>query len=238
MKIKYVFFDCWDTVLQIDKDHPNGDLSILYRHIINKGKYTLDELYSDYADFCIRYYKEATYDIKDDAAMAYIIESKNHFLDCSYKHACQEIAIVYKANLVDGVKPFVSFLKSKNMGCSVLSNSVQPQDIVIKTIKKAWKNQPFDIILGSSNYGIKKPDSRFFLLGATKMHVNPSDCLFIGDNFFTDIRGAYAANMHPVWLNCKQKLAPQELMKDISYSEVKSYEELKDLLLEGNTYEL
>ena len=58
----------------------------------------------------------------------------------------------------------------------------------------------FDEVFISGAVGIAKPDTRIFLMAAEKLGVKPEECVFVGDGFRTDIRGAKKAGMNPVWM--------------------------------------
>ena len=47
--------------------------------------------------------------------------------------------------------------------------------------------------------GLRKPDPAIFLRAADWLHVEPSQCLFVGDNPVVDILGAHAAGMRTAW---------------------------------------
>ena len=59
----------------------------------------------------------------------------------------------------------------------------------------------FDVILLSGECGFHKPARRIYVLGAQKLGVENSACLFVGDSSATDIPGAVNAGMSSVWLN-------------------------------------
>ena len=58
----------------------------------------------------------------------------------------------------------------------------------------------FEEVFISGAVGITKPDPRIFLMAAEKLGVRPEECVFVGDGFRTDIRGAKKAGMNPVWM--------------------------------------
>ncbi len=57
-----------------------------------------------------------------------------------------------------------------------------------------------DDILISEVEKIDKPDVEIFKRAARKMNVKSSECVFIGDNPYTDIEGARNAGMKTVWI--------------------------------------
>jgi putative hydrolase of the HAD superfamily len=58
-----------------------------------------------------------------------------------------------------------------------------------------------DAILISESERMRKPDRELFLRAADRLGVEPSSCLFVGDNPVADILGAAAAGMQTAWLS-------------------------------------
>ena len=56
-----------------------------------------------------------------------------------------------------------------------------------------------DTILISAQEGIRKPDPAIFLRATERLQVEPSACLFTGDNPHADIQGANAVGMKTAW---------------------------------------
>lgn len=59
----------------------------------------------------------------------------------------------------------------------------------------------FDGILISSDYGVKKPDERFFHILIDKYHIRPEESLMIGNDLETDIRGAKQIGMDTYYIH-------------------------------------
>ena len=56
-----------------------------------------------------------------------------------------------------------------------------------------------DFIVTSEEAGAEKPDERLFSLCAEKAKASPEECLFVGDSFKKDYRGALEAGMKALW---------------------------------------
>lgn len=56
-----------------------------------------------------------------------------------------------------------------------------------------------DVVLISGEEKVEKPALEIFLRAAGKLGVDASECIFVGDNPLTDIRGAHSAGMITVW---------------------------------------
>lgn len=57
-----------------------------------------------------------------------------------------------------------------------------------------------DVVLISGEEKIEKPAPEIFLRAADRLGLSASECVFVGDNPQTDIRGAVNAGMMTVWL--------------------------------------
>lgn len=52
----------------------------------------------------------------------------------------------------------------------------------------------------SAEYAVRKPNALLFEAAAARLGLAPEDIWFVGDRLDTDIAGASAAHMKPVWL--------------------------------------
>lgn len=59
----------------------------------------------------------------------------------------------------------------------------------------------FDGIYLSSDYGFRKPDSRFFMALLRERELDPAKCLMIGNDRITDIAGAEAVGLATLYLH-------------------------------------
>jgi putative hydrolase of the HAD superfamily len=75
-------------------------------------------------------------------------------------------------------------------------NKVQRNKIRKLKIKKY-----LDAVLISSELGVSKPNKNIFLKALYKLKIENHEALYIGDNPFTDIMGAYNSEIKPVWFS-------------------------------------
>jgi HAD superfamily hydrolase (TIGR01509 family) len=237
MVIKYVLFDCWDTVIHFALKEPYGNLKAIYKHVVNKRRLPLETFEEEFDEFMHAYYRDTVYEVKEEEIFAYLIEKHDTSLDCSYEQACLEAGEAFDVSPIDGLRDFLKWLDSRKIEYSVLSNSVQSQAETASLINKVYPEKPFSLILSSAQYAVKKPDPRFFQLAAVKLHVKPENVLFIGDNIYTDIKGAAAANMNPIYFNWKGHIVPQDGKLDtLKYKEITSYADLINYLEDNPDY--
>ena len=57
----------------------------------------------------------------------------------------------------------------------------------------------FEFILASSDYGLRKPDTRLFQVALEKAALKPEEVWFCGDTYDKDIEGAQVAGISAVF---------------------------------------
>ena len=61
----------------------------------------------------------------------------------------------------------------------------------------------FAAVVSSEGGQCYKPDARLFRMALSKLHAEPSECVYVGDKQFEDVMGARGAGMAAVWINRK-----------------------------------
>ena len=99
--------------------------------------------------------------------------------------------------LYDGVKELLRELRKEYRVGIVTNGHAEGQR---QKLDRMGLYEEVDEVLISGAVGIHKPDPALFKLMAEKLRVQPEECVFVGDVFFTDIIGSLRAGMHPVWM--------------------------------------
>ena len=101
-----------------------------------------------------------------------------------------------QTQLVDGAIELLDYLKNKYT-LSIISNGfVEVQYI---KLRRSGLLPYFKHIFLSEEIGHQKPDVRFFQAVLEKIDAKNSECLVIGDNFQTDIKGAESMQIDAIW---------------------------------------
>jgi len=87
----------------------------------------------------------------------------------------------------------------------------------------------FDHVIISGEIGFQKPDPRIYEYTCKLANINPSETVFIGDTFSTDIVGAYRSNMKAVWV-CSDSTKPCTM----DVLRIPSFNDLPELLKQIN----
>ena len=90
-------------------------------------------------------------------------------------------------------------LRQKGYRLWLLSNA---QEVFTKfELNHLGLTDAFDKIYISSQFGFRKPDTRFFQALLQEQHLNPRQCLMIGNDRDTDIAGAKAAGLNTFYMH-------------------------------------
>jgi putative hydrolase of the HAD superfamily len=82
-----------------------------------------------------------------------------------------------------------------------------------------------DVLVTSEEAGFLKPDPKIFELALARVNLRADEAVMLGDAWATDIEGARAAGVRPVWLNRRGAVSP-----DPSVVELQSLESTAEVL--------
>ena len=82
-----------------------------------------------------------------------------------------------------------------------------------------------DELITSEEVGAAKPDTRIFDEALSRLSITADEAVMIGDAWHTDIEGALAANIRPIWFNRRGVASP-----DTSVAELRALEPTEDAL--------
>ena len=89
--------------------------------------------------------------------------------------------------------------------CCIASNAgYSDTNAMRKALERVGADKYFLFFFTSKDLGYEKPDKRFFLKIAESIHVDPQQCLMIGNDYKKDICGAKAVGMITVFFNEKR----------------------------------
>ena len=111
---------------------------------------------------------------------------------------------------VDGAIPVVKEL-SRKFKLGVVSNSFT--DVQYRKLETMGLRDLFSCVVLSEEFGIRKPDPRIFHRAASLLHMQPAECLYVGDSYVNDVIGAKNAGMQACWLNRESIKPPDEKIK-------------------------
>jgi putative hydrolase of the HAD superfamily len=108
---------------------------------------------------------------------------------------------------------------------AVVSNCSFGREVIRYELEKHRLAEHLAFIMVSAEYAVRKPNALLFATAAARLGVAPEDIWFVGDRLDTDMTGAKAAGMKPVWLRAKTSGDPGDIHRDL-YLVAGSWEEI------------
>lgn len=237
-KIKGVFFDCWDTILEFHMSDEKWNIRSLMEHAVNKTEIDWEKVHLFTESFFRDYYSSRlNHELRIQEILNLVVLQYDIHLDCDLDVCAHDILNHLSPEPVQGLDGFLSYLEMKNVPYFCLSNTVYPQDDTRKLIEKYFLGHHFSFVLASYEVGVKKPNPLFFHVGAKKAGLDVKDCIYIGDKIYQDCYGSYKSGFgSSIYLNWKQDKEKQIsslsslCLESFPYVEVDSYAMLMEVL--------
>ena len=137
------------------------------------------------------------------------------------------IAATRYIRLYPGVLEALTSLRQAGFRLWLLSNAQRV--FTAYELRHLGLENAFDGIYLSSDYGCRKPDSRFYRALLEEQALDPANCLMIGNDRATDIAGAKALGMATLYLHANitppgQAAADPALAPDIAPTDHRHFE--------------
>lgn len=206
MKYKNYVFDLYGTLVDIHTDEDDVKLWKALAKFYGKqgADYTAKKIHADYItnvekllaiteEIQIKEVFRELFSAKGIEADDTLVSETCHF----FRNNSTEYINLYPWTL-----SILTALKEAGKGIYLLSNAQRgftEHELEILGIKEF-----FDEILISSDCKVKKPNPTFFETLMKRCHLNPKDCLFVGNDEVCDILGAKTVGMDTFYIhsNC------------------------------------
>lgn len=232
---KYVFFDCWDTVISFKEKTKSWNTECLKRHCTNLSEVDFNQVEGLASEFLKQYYFSFNeYEITAKQFLTYLVLNSNIKLDCSIEHCTHDILSHLCPDMVPGLDKLLSYLDDNCIYYAILSNTIYDDQDTFYLVNKLVPNNHFRFFLGSAKIGVKKPNPLFFETGLKVAGAKSSEAIYIGDSYIADVLGSNRAKFSSsIWLNSKNKKKNDynfySGFNQASYFECHNYDEVTDL---------
>lgn len=130
--------------------------------------------------------------------------------------------------LYPGAKELLKALREKGMGVWLLSNAQSM--FTSYELNTLGLTDCFDGLYLSSDYGVKKPDPRFFRALLDARDIDPETAIMIGNDGTCDIEGAKRVGLHTLYI--RSNISPKEPLPQADYVlEEMDLERVRNILL-------
>ena len=86
------------------------------------------------------------------------------------------------------------------MKIGLISNTCHPGELKEKELKHFKILEFFETLIWSSEFGYQKPHQGIFFEALRRLEVEPSEAIFVGDDYWRDIEGANRIGMSAIWI--------------------------------------
>ncbi len=116
----------------------------------------------------------------------------------------------YRSNwrAVDGAIALLSTLKSSSVAVAIVTNNLTAEQQ--QKMKSCALEAHVDALITSEDIGVAKPAVGIYQAALDALGLQPGETVMVGDAWDTDIAGALAAGIRPVWFNWRG-LPPREV---------------------------
>ena len=111
------------------------------------------------------------------------------------------------AFILPGVIDTLKYLINRSIRLVLASNGTS--EIQHRKIERLGLASFFDFILIEGDFGIGKPDERFFWHILNQLNIYPSEAWMVGDRLDQDIGGAQRVGIYSVWVDWKAEGLPE-----------------------------
>lgn len=220
--IKSVFFDLDNTLI----DHTGAE-ERAFRYCFDecgfaRGLYSFENLLEFYrkvnGELWSAYRRgEVTTDVVRRERFRRVLE--NQFEGTNYEFAPEHVSDVYLhaydiASLpLDGAKEAIALTKEHSGFIGVITNGF-PRQVTRKLEHQGW-TATFDVVTISSLVGVAKPHPDVFRAALATRDHDPSQAVYIGDNYEADVMGALGAQWKSVYVRNPHDSPPQSNDADL-----------------------
>ncbi|HYN10966.1 MAG TPA: HAD family hydrolase [Vicinamibacterales bacterium] len=100
---------------------------------------------------------------------------------------------------VAGALPLLTAIRQQAIRIAIVTNNIVVEQQT--KLRHCGLTDLVDALVTSEEIGVQKPDPRIFHAALGSVGAEPAEAVMVGDTWATDIEGARAAGVRPVWLN-------------------------------------
>jgi putative hydrolase of the HAD superfamily len=113
-----------------------------------------------------------------------------------------------------GAEQLLSALKARGLRTAVVTNNLASEQR--SKLASCGLAGHVDALVTSEEVGVQKPDPRIFQVALDRLGVTAEESVMVGDAWATDVEGARAAGVRPIWLNRFGGRSPDAAVREIS----------------------
>jgi len=115
---------------------------------------------------------------------------------------------------VRGAVDLLTTLRSAGVPIAIVTNNVVAEQKL--KLCRCGLDVLVDLLVTSEETGAAKPDTQIFQVALDRLGIDASDAVMVGDAWGTDIEGALAAGIRPIWYNWRRVLSPNQAIAEVT----------------------
>ena len=228
---KMILFDYGETLLsERNIDFLRGERVVFYYLQENPRQVTPEEV----AAFGVEVFeaygtcREKGFEIHEWPAL----RCKYEYFGLSFRIPLQEVEKILWTNASEGVlmphiAELLDFLRENQIRVGVISNIGWSGEALSDRLHRYFPGYPFEFILASSEYAIRKPNPWLFAIALQKAGLSGEEVWYCGDRISADVCGAHGAGIFPVWYKDTEEVPPTV---GFAYLHIRDWRELMAIL--------
>jgi putative hydrolase of the HAD superfamily len=219
-KYKAIIFDLYGTLLDIHTDEEKDSLwrRLAYFYCAKGAIYSETEIKSSYLQLVeaeLQQIEGVEYPDFDILKVFERLFTDRHILVDDQE--LLEVATLFRLLSLDYVKPYdgalelLRLIRCSSFKLILLTNAQRA--FTVNELKATQLIHYFDSIYISSDFEASKPEAKFFDAMLCEEGLEGNQCLFIGNDHRTDIKGANLMGMDTIYVhtNCSPSIVPKEI---------------------------
>lgn len=205
MSPTHLLFDVGDTLIQTREYNLERGIDAMLRRSVNAGPGDLERVLSRSRmlnDIFNLRSAESDLEYSQQAFHRLLYEG----LGVEFEDGDAELETIYwdaafRFDPEPGVHGVLAELARRGVPMGIVSNVCFSAEVLRHELEKHDLDRFFSFILGSADYGIRKPQRVFFDLGVFKLDAEGHKTAYTGNMVPYDVVGAAGAGLVPVWYN-------------------------------------
>lgn len=133
----------------------------------------------------------------------------NSYISTNYNYLALEYEFLKASSYdekIEEAEEFLKYITSESIPIVIVSNSTFSSETLKKQLDGFGLNKYFKGLISSANVGKRKPSHEIFdegynILKTLNSEIKKEEIIFIGNDYFIDIMGAFNAGLRPFWFN-------------------------------------
>lgn len=205
-KPEMILFDYGGTLLcEPDWNLLRGEKAVFQHVVYNPYHYTPEDISAWETNYfqSLQSVRDADAELTEIQLLRLKYELHGIKLDIPYEQAelilWDHTAPMSERCVYPNIKQVLSSLHEQRVRTGVISNIGWTGTALTRRINMLLPDNHFEFILASSDYGIRKPNIKFFHAALAKAELKPEQAWFCGDTYEKDIAGARAVGLFTVF---------------------------------------